>query len=337
MDYFDTGFCVRTASWHRKELLLAEHPTDWDDARRAAGLLWEPTTEPLFQRVTKVDSFGYETHEFVQISSSKLVTRDDTKAELGTVGQSFELITHAEMGPIIETVLDQPSAKFDTAGSVKGGRQVYATIMLDEPYQIRNDVDGFGDPVLTLPYFVILNSHDGSGSCKGLYSQVRVVCANTYQAASMDGDRHGAQFVLRHTSGVKARLEDAKNVIEGARIEALRWREIADQLGITRVTPDQEDQFLSGFIPMPAKGVISDKVAANVEADRAKFRNLLVSNTNAGTRGTALCLVNASVEFLDHVRGYKNAETLMGRQLLKAEPLKARALSMVRELTGAPV
>lgn len=329
--YFDTGFCVRTASWHGQETLLQEHPESWDDARMAAGLMWEPTTEPLY-RMTTVE--GVPTP--VEVTGSKLVVRDDSRDALGVVSQGFELITHAEMGSIVETFLGQPNVKIDTLLSMKGGRQVATTILLDEPYQITGDVDPFGDPVLTLPYFVLLNSHDGTGACKGLYTQVRVVCANTYQAADMDGDRHGAQFSLRHTSGVKARLDEARQIVANARTEAARWRELAEQLVALTVTDEIQLQFLDEFIPRPPAGITTERVQANIDADRAKFLHILrESATNQPLQHTGLGLVNAAVEYLDHVRGFRNRETYMGRQILTAEPLKAKAVKLVRELVPA--
>lgn len=325
-DYFDTGFCVRERSWHGKELLLAEAPENWDEARLAAGLMWEPRLVPLYYR----NADG----EYVE-DTARRVERDDTGAGLGTVSGTFELITHAEMGEIMEPVLAQPGCKLDTMGSVKEGRSVFATVLLDEPYAIKGDVDGFGDPVLTLPYFAILNSHDGTGACKGLYTQVRVVCANTVQAATMDGDRHGAQFTLRHTSGVKTRITEARDVVDGCRVEAARWREQAEALALIPVTPAMQQAFLSEFIPMPPAGVVSDRVRANVDRDQTRFLHVLRdSATNTEMQFNGLGLVNAAVEYLDHLRGYRNSDTLLGRQLLGTEPLKAKAVKLVRELAS---
>jgi len=189
------------------------------------------------------------TESYAEVTSTKLVQRDDTGAELGGVSGTFELITHAEMGQIVETILDEPNVKIETMGSVRGGRQVYALIRLDEPYEIKGDVDGFGDAVTTLPYFAVLNSHDGTGACKGLYTQVRVVCWNTVQAAAADGDRHGAQFSLRHSTGVKERIDEAREILAGARVEALRWKAIAEALALQPVSEDQQMIFLNEFIP----------------------------------------------------------------------------------------
>lgn len=353
-DYFESGFCVRERSWHGKELLLQAAPENWDEARLHAGLMWEPTLVPLFRKQTKTverparynEISGYErrpidqwtvtdtVEELIEVDA-RAVVRDDTQADIGTVSGTFQLITHAEMGHIMETILEEPNVRFDTAGSVKGGRQVYCTVLLDEPYEIRGDVDGFGDPVVTLPYFAVLNSHDGTGSCKGVYTQVRVVCANTVQAADADGNRHGAQFVLRHTSGVKKRLEEARDVIAGARIEAARWREMAEALAIIPFTESQIITYLHEFIPAPPAGLVSDRVMANIETDRRGFLTLLDSSTNSAMRGNALGVFNATVEFLDHVRGHRSQDTLVGRQILRAEPMKAKALKLVRAVANA--
>jgi phage/plasmid-like protein (TIGR03299 family) len=331
-DYFDTGFCVREASWHAKELLLADYPENWDDARMSAGLMWEPRIVPLYRQETADDG----STSYVVAEGANLVERDDTAAPLGVVSDQFELITHGEMGQIMEAVLDQPNVKFETAGSVRGGKQVYALVRLDEPYEIKGDIDGFGDQVLTLPYLALLNSHDGTGACKVLFTQVRVVCWNTVQAADADGDRHGAQLILRHVTGVKNRIEEAQEMIQGAKAEAARWVGIAEALAQQPVSAEQQLQFLSEFIPEPPAGVVSDRVMDNVQRDRKVFLHMLRdSATNSEQADNALGLFNASVEFLDHARGYQNAQTYLGRQLLRPEPLKAKALRTIQHLVGA--
>ncbi len=103
--------------------------------------------------------------------------RSDTEAMLGTVSNTFELIDHAEMGRIIEALCGETNVKFETAGSCKGGAQVWALVYLDEPYTVA------GDDSQHLPFLAVLNSHDGTGACKATMCQTRVVCWNTVQAA----------------------------------------------------------------------------------------------------------------------------------------------------------
>lgn len=325
-DYFESGFTVRQASWHGKETVLDEHPESWDAGREAAGLTWEPRTVPVYRRN---DDGTYE-----EVPTHKLVERDDTGMGLGVVSQGFELITHAEMGEIVHDFLQLDNVKLETMGSVREGRQVYALILLDEPYNITGDVDGFGDPVTTLPYFALLNSHDGTGACKGLYTQVRVVCWNTVQAAAAEGDRTGAQFSLRHTSGVKTRMEEARAAIQGARDEAARWKELAESLAILPVNREQQLIFVNEFLPQPPTGFVSERVLNNIQQDRAKFMHLLNDSLTNCEMPNALGLVNAATEYLDHLRGFRNRDTYLGRQLLQAEPLKAKAVRLAREVAA---
>lgn len=358
MDYFDTGFCVRERSWHGKETLLADWPADWDEARRFAGIEWEPEERQLAVQVQSCLGCGEKLRTFHStscptlyssvaaatvvsvlvdegdcadrwepVTTHKAIVRSDTGFHLGTVGADWTPITHAVMGEIVEALLDQPNVKIDTMLSMKEGRQVAATVLLDEPYTIT------GDDSLTLPYLVLLNAHDGSSACKALATQVRVVCANTYQAASLHGDRLGTQFVFRHTSKVLDRIEEAKQAISGAKQDAVDWQALAAELAVLPAPQEVVTRFLSEFIPEPPAGVVSDRVRANIAEARSAWRlNYDGSPTNAAHYGTALGIVDASVEYLDHLRNYRSTDTLLGRQLLRPEPLKAKAVRIAREV-----
>lgn len=329
--FFDSGFCVRQPSWHGLENLLSEYPDSWDDARMAAGLMWEPRIVPMYRKV--IGEGGVELFEAV--AGGRIVERDDDGAVLGTVSDNFALISHGEMGEIIEAIVGQPNVKFETAGSVKGGAQVWALVKLDEPYTIPGDNDPAGDPILHYPYLSLLNSHDGTGACKVLLTQVRVVCWNTIQAASAEGDRHGHQFSFRHVGKPMERIEDARAALTGARDEAQAWVTLASELHGMPIGDREVAQFLSEFIPEPPAGITSDRVKANIARDRARFMAAFNSETNIGQHGTGLGLFNASVEYLDHLRRFRSTDTYLGRTILRPEPLKARALTLVRELAGA--
>lgn len=316
--YFESGFCVRTPSWHREETLLADWPESWDDARKLAGLDWEPRIVPMWQRMPD-DTYR-------EVEHARLVERDDTLAVLGRgVSKDFSLVSHAQMGEILEAIVGQPNVKFETAGSVRGGAHVYALVYLDEPVVVA------GDDTATLPFVVLLNSHDGSGACKVVSTDVRVVCWNTYEAASLQGERSGRQFVFRHAGDVSSRIEEAKQALKGVRDGHEEWVRLAGELNLLRVDDDALDRFVHEFIPEPPAGTFSERVAANIDRDRRLFRSLyLDSPTTEGHRGTALGVVDAAVEYLDHVRGYRDRDTYLGRTLLRPEPLKARAVRLIR-------
>jgi phage/plasmid-like protein (TIGR03299 family) len=341
--YFDTGFSVREPMWHDAEgkWTIDDYPEDWDDARVKAGLLWEPRLVPCYASLelpsdakraeALIASYDQcvvaDGRLFFPLEDHQLVERDDTHAVLGVVSDQFGLVFHSVMGEILEAILEQPNVKFETAGSCKGGAQVWALAYLDEPYTVA------GDDTETYPFVALLNSHDGSGACKVTRTQIRVVCWNTYQAASMQGERSGLQFVFRHAGDVAGRIEDAIEALKGARDEAKEWDALATELFGIKVDKAMFNHFMADFIPEPPAEVVSDRVRNNIDRARKVFSHLyLDSVTTESHRGTALGLIDASVEYLDHVRGFRNRDTLLGRTLLRPEPMKARALTLVREL-----
>lgn len=356
--YFDTGFSVREPMWHGEGLVLDDYPTDWNDARVKAGLMWEPEVRPAWKlphEVTcsvcsrnlgtnhDVDTFGphgrtplVEPRDvdaqrlvdgIVQLPDDKLIVRSDTEHVLGVVGQGYELVSHVEMGGILESILGLDNVKFETAGSCKDGAQVWALAYLDEPYTTA------GDDSETFPFLALLNSHDGTGACKVVATQVRVVCWNTYRAAEMQGERTGRSFTFRHSSGIHDRIEEAKKALAGVRDEAKEWDALSTELFGMKADDVAFNHFLQDFIPEPAADVVSTRVRNNVDKARKIFKSIyLDSPTCIAHNGTALGLVDASVEYLDHVRGYRNRDTYLGRTLLRPEPLKAKAVSLAREV-----
>lgn len=317
---FDTGFSVRKPMWHGLGTVINEYPESWDEARRIAGLLWEPKEVPLY--VPTSDGEGYR-----EVEAHKAIVRDDNHLVLGTVGKDYRLVSHAEMGEIVEVLLDQPNVKFETAGSVREGRNVWVLAKLDEPFQVP------GDPSLTLPYFAFLNSHDGTGALKVLYVDIRIVCWNTFSAANIQGDRTGAQFSFRHTTNIRDKIEDAKKALQGLRDETREWLAIAESLSLLKITSTQRELFIREFIPAPPEGLISDRVRNNIEEARGALRSILNdSPTTEGIRGSAYGLVQAAGEYLDHVRRYRSTDTYLGRTLLRPEPLKAKAAQLAREV-----
>lgn len=358
--YFDSGFSVRKPMWHGLGNVLNDYPTDWADARVKGGLTWEPKAVPAYVKLDEprlvpmvkcgacgvsAGSVDESTKEwecvacgvrtapelslYVPVEEQKIIIRDDTSRPLGVVGTTFELVYHHEMGALIEAILGETNVKFETLISMKQGAQVCALVYLDEPVQIG------GEDSPTLPFLALANAHDGSAALRALFTSIRVVCWNTYSAAIDGAERDKSLFTFRHTSKIKERIEEAKTALVQLRADHAEWVSIANALYALPVNEDQVKDFTTLFLPEPPAGTFSDRVKNNIDRDRATFDRLYSEAiTTEGHRGTALGLVDAAVEYLDHVRGYRNADTYLGRTLLRPEPLKAKAVSIVRELCG---
>ncbi|MGD0686197.1 MAG: DUF932 domain-containing protein [Streptosporangiaceae bacterium] len=322
----ESMFSVRQMPWHREGTILADYPGDWATARKLAGLDWDPVTSEVYA-VTGINADG--TAHYEPVTGWKSVIRSDTGAVLSLNRDTYTVIDHGEMGEIVEAVLAQPNVKWETAGVLDEGRSVWCLALLDEPVTLP------GDDSATLPYLAITNRHDGTAACALRATAVRIVCANTFRAAELEGERTGATFSFIHKSSWRSRIEEARRAVTGAQAEMRRYSDLARELLAIPVTPAQRELFITEFIPKPPEGLITDRVARNVDEARKALRLLFDSATNEQIAGTAYGLVQAAGEYLDHVRTARSWETRLNRTLIRPEPLKHRALSLAREVITA--
>lgn len=349
----ESMFSVREMPWHREGIVLGDYPGSWSEARTLAGLDWEPIEAPVYRQtgmrkiqVPQLDLYGmdgldpiykvtsYETVEspIIELNpDDKHIVRNDNGAILSVVSKGYTLIGHEEMGAIIEAVLGQTNVKWETAGSLNAGKAVWVLVKLDEPIELP------GDDTVTYPYMAITNRHDGGGSCALRTTMVRIVCANTMAMAEAEGEKHGAVFSFRHTKNWRDHIEEAKQAVHGARVEMGEYAVMAKELLQIRFTLSMRDRFITEFIPMPSTGIITDRVMGNVERDRNNLRQIFSSTTTAEIAHTAYGAVQAASEWASHIRGTRGSDSLLNRCIMKNDPLKRKAVKLVREIASAGV
>lgn len=351
MHEIDTMMSVRERPWHKHltgdaTRVIDEYPETWGDARTIAGLDWEPKKLAVYagakilQRGDDVPAGSEIVAELPDgarviqelVPEYSRVVRDDTGASLGVVNSEMPLISHAQMGELAEAFTEgwrAAGAKvcYETAGSLKGGRSVWALMRLDEPFQIP------GDDSATYPYGLLINSHDGTGSCKFIPTTVRVVCWNTMSMADASAEATGHQVIIRHTGNVDIKIEEAKKTLAAIRANAAEWETLATRMATFEISDDIVAQFVADFIPMPdgAVGVMR----TNREKARAAFDKLYNSPFTATEKPTAYRLFQAATEYLDHVRRYTTPDTYLTRTLVKPQKEKAAALAAIRTLVPA--
>jgi len=326
----DSMFSVREMPWHREGTILQEYPGSWAEARVDAGLEWEPVATPVID--TAAIGTGEDGSPALELSYLKdwnKIQRSDNGAVLSIRPATYTVIDHTAMGEIVEAVLAQDNVKWETAGCLDGGKAVWCLALLDEPIELPGEVS------ILYPYLAITNRHDGTAACALRATAVRIVCANTFRAAELEGERTGATFSFTHRGNWRDRIDEAREAVTGARREMAAYTELATELLGIHVTEGQRELFVRQFIPEPPETMITDRVARNIEQARAAVRGILASQTTEGVSDTAYGLVQAAGEYLDHVRTARSWETRLNRTLIRPEPLKARALTLVREVVAA--
>lgn len=333
--YHTSGFVVREPAWHGLSTVLDEAPTSWAEARRIGGLEWEPESRQGAY-ITDIDPRNPEAIPLpdgrwvVPAQSSKMMIRNDTGEELGMVGKDFTPVLNETMGELLEAFIGaEGSAKYETAGCAMGGKMVYATVLLDEPFKV------IGDESLTYSMAAFLNGHDGNSSTKVLPLDFRVVCANTFNAAAMLGDRTGLQYTFRHTATIGQRLEEIRGALANMRAEGLKYREVCNQLAVVKMSDGQITEALERFVNMPAPGTSTERVRDNAAEAAGTIRGYLASpSTSDDHRRTAYGVFQAMTEYLDHGRKAKNADTYVRRTLLTTDGGKTKALRLVTKVAG---
>lgn len=319
----ESMFSVRDMPWHRQGVVLQEYPGSWAEARKLAGMAWDPVTEAVYALVG-INEDGTPRYEMIE--GWQRIARSDTASTLWINRDSYTVIDHDQMGEIVEAVLSQPNVHWETAGVLDEGRAVWCLARLDEPIELS------GDNTITLPYMAMTNRHGIPGACTFRGTAVRIVCANTFRAAELEGERTGTTFSFAHRKNWRDRLEEARQAVTGVRREMRAYVDLAGELLDIEVTPRQRELFVAEFLPMPPDGLVTDRVAGNVEAARQALRGILASPTTDQIASTGYGLVQAAGEYLDHARRSRSWETKLGRTLMRPEPLKAKALTLVREL-----
>lgn len=299
------------AAWHKLGVHI-ESATDSANAINLAGLNWRVVKVPLSYR----DATGTVREQ----TESYALIREDTGAMLGGVGSRYAPIQNAQGFEFLDSVLGEFGAKYESAGSIHGGKKVFMTVRLPGQDFSVNGTDE------VQAYAVLFNPHDGSGVANCFPTSLRPECANTCRVA-VDRDS-GKGIKIRHTGNVATKIESAKHAL-GLAVKGFDgFRQSAELLAKTQL-PDVKqyandvlDQVLDVTAEDAAKGpeLLASLLKPRTAEERATFEKCIgrkierrdsfitdileryESSTNGvnGMRGTAWSAWNAVTEFSDH-------------------------------------
>jgi phage/plasmid-like protein (TIGR03299 family) len=261
-------------------------------AFESAGLTWEPETRKVY------DEFGRH------IEGARLVSRGDTHAHIGIVGDAYRSVGNGELAAALDPIVAEGLAHVEVCGSLRGGADVWALLKLHT-----SGVGMPGDDVES--YILAHNNHSGRKSLTFAYTPVRVVCANTLHAAEGSRDLLGR---IRHTSGASARITELAEAVTDAERAT---RRAFERLASVRVSEDA------------ARSVLSRAGASDKAADEAIARAINGIGTDGAITGWSL--YNGSTEYETHIVG-KNSESRALRTLY-GQGFSARVMSDILAMT----
>ena len=230
-------FSVREKPWHGLGVIVNEAPTS-KDALKLAGLDWTVEQKEIFLE------------DGTKIKGSYANVRSSDNKPLGIVGERYKIVNNVDAFKFTDELIGE-GVTYETAGSLKEGRQIWMLAKLPENYNI------LGDEVT--PFLVFTNTHDGSGAVKVAMTPVRVVCNNTLNLALKTAKR---TWSARHTQNIHASMEQARETLGLAQAYMSSLQFEFEELYKIKLNNDKVVSLIDNLVPIDDE--MTDRKKANL-------------------------------------------------------------------------
>ena len=225
----ETMFYTRETPWHGLGTRVVETPSS-KDALYLSGLDWNVEQEPVYT----------ETGNWIR--GFKANIRDIDQKVLGVVTDRYRVIQNEEAFAFTDELLGE-GIRYETAGSLQGGRKVWLLAHLPQEYIIAGE--------RISPYLLFSNTHDGSGAIRVAVTPIRVVCNNTLNLALNAAKRSWSTI---HAGDIKSKLEEAKNTLFMANTYMDELGREFENLRRKKLTEKQVMEYIELLIPLDENG-----------------------------------------------------------------------------------
>lgn len=301
----ETMFSVREKPWHGLGIVV-EKALSSRDALKQAGLDWHVEQRDLFTTAGKVDGF-------------KANIRSTDDAVLGVVTDRYKIVQNEEAFAFTDNLLGE-GVKYETAGSLQGGKKVWLLARLPREYIMSGE--------RISPYLVFSNTHDGSGAVRVAVTPIRVVCNNTLNLALNTASR---SFSMVHTGDIKGKINEAKQTLfmADAYMEEL-GREF-ERLRNHSLTEKQVKEYIEQLLPMEKDA--SFVTAKNIKKLRDDIRLRYYEAPDLKRLGdNAYRFINAVSDFATHanpIRRTRNYNENLFMRTYEGNPVIDRAYQLL--------
>lgn len=302
----ETMFYTREKPWHNLGRGVQEAPCS-KEALELAGLNWTVLQEPVYS-ISGIPIPGYKAN-----------VRDSDSKVLGIVTDKYKVIQNSEAFAFTDMLIGE-GVRYDTAGSLFGGRKVWMLAKLPQEYIITGE--------RISPYVVFTNSFDGSGAVRCAVTPIRVVCNNSLNLALRSAER---SWSMIHTGDIHQKLEEARNTLFhtskymeslGEEIERLRTQSLTEQ----KVREFIEILVPDGKADTPARKRNLGRIRSSISQRYFDAPDLKHMGHNAYR------LINAVSDYATHadpLRKTKDYRANMFNRTIEGNPLIDRAYQLL--------
>lgn len=303
----ETMFYTREKPWHGLGIRVAEAPSS-EEALRLAGLDWQVKQEPVYTDTGEA------------IPGYKANIRDRDRRVLGVVTDRYKIIQNQEAFAFTDALLGK-GVRYETAGSLQGGRRVWLLARLPKEYIIS------GEQVS--PHLVFSNTHDGSGAVKVALTPVRVVCCNTLNLALDTAKR---SWSMIHTGNIRDKLQEAEDTLFMAEAYMMQLGKEFGNLQRQKITDRQEAEYIEMLLPLEKDATaIQNKNITKLREDMA--HRYYDAPDLQGTGKNAYRFLNAVSDFATHAKPLRrtaNHKENLFMRTMDGNPLIDKAYQLVK-------
>lgn len=230
--------------WHRSGTPIS-NDLSTDEVMRTAGLDW---------RVNEVPTFAVSGDKMIPTGWKALVRDIDDKV-LTQVGKNWHPVQNQEAFDFFKDFVEEGHMYMDTAGSLAGGRKVFALAKVKDSF-----FEVFGGD-RTESYLLFTNPHEYGKTLDVRMTTVRVVCQNTL-ALSLKA--HSSNVVkLNHSR--KFDPVAVKEMMDISSSKMTRFKEIAEFLGSKSYAPESIDEYFGEVFGRNKDGKLSKNAGLALE------------------------------------------------------------------------
>lgn len=304
-------FSVNEKAWHGLGQVITQYPTS-AEAMKFAGLDFNVQKRPLFTYDTGNFTADPETDIIIpeiEVTNFFATVREDTEQVLGVVGNDYSVVQNKDAFSFFDAIVGGGDGiQYETAGALGKGEKIFITAKLPGFIEVGRDD-------LIEKYLFLTSSHDGSGSITAAFTPVRIVCANTLNAALKTMENC---VRIRHTDNVQERLKQAHKIMGISNIMANQLDQIFNRWAKVKIT-DKEVLKLVQRAMAPSKEVLQSIADGKFEDLSSRFTNTVdevckyafsdPTQQTATTKGTLFGAYNSITGYFQNVKTYKDTES----------------------------
>ena len=162
-----------------------------DEIIKLAKMDYTVRKEPLF----------FEDGEQLEDRWATRANIDGEDITLGIVGPQYTILQNFEAFDFLQDLFRTGELEIECAGTIEHGKRSFICAKTEPIKVMDDDID---------PYMVIMNSFDGSGSVKVMFTPVRVFCSNCEVVATKNASQ---KLYVKHSKRIHDQLYLAKDVL----------------------------------------------------------------------------------------------------------------------------